>query len=171
MALPSNEVRLMSSQPLSVARCLDTLLRYELAAVRGYLSAEWALPAAAEREALATVRRSHELAAAALRQHVAVLGQPPSAGPGLWGVFGALVEASVARSGRRAVLTVLLWSERHGIETYGAACRIPGLPAASRILIESALLPDLHGHVRELEHLIARPDGEPAKPAVAARSA
>ncbi len=83
----------------------------------------------------------------------------------------SLFAEAEARSGRRAVLTVLLWSERHGIETYGAACRIPGLPAASRILIESALLPDLHRHVRELEHLFARPDGEPAQPAVAARSA
>src|SRR5690349_4099460 len=110
------------SQPLSAARCLDALLRYELAAVRGYLSAEQALPHGPDRDALTTVRRSHELAAVALRQHLAALGQPPASGPGLWGAVGALVEAAAARSGRRAVLTLLLWSERHGIETYAAAC-------------------------------------------------
>src|SRR5205814_3656414 len=91
----------MPSSPSSTARCLDALFRYELAAARCYQFAERVLPA--DRDALAAVRRSHELAAVALGQHLVALGQPPSAGPGLWGVLGTLLEASTA-SGRWAVL-------------------------------------------------------------------
>ncbi|HET6572231.1 MAG TPA: hypothetical protein VFG68_01405 [Fimbriiglobus sp.] len=137
------------------ARCLNALLRYELAAVRCHRFAAAVLPA--DRETLTAVRRLHELAAATLRQRVVLLGQPPSDGPGLWDALPALVEASTALSARWAVLRVLRGAERHGIETYESACRIPALPAEIRVAIESTLLPLMHGNVRTLEQLDARP--------------
>jgi hypothetical protein len=146
------------SLPLPTAsRCLDALLRYELATIQCYQFAESVLPD--DRYTLSAIRRSHEFAAAALGQHITRLGRLPSTEPGLWGALGTLVEASTAFSARWAVLTMLLWSERHGIETYVSACRIPGLPVASCLLMESTLLPSLHGHVRSLEQVIALRDG------------
>jgi hypothetical protein len=143
-----------------VARCLDALLRYELAAVRCYLFAESVLPA--DRDVLTAVRRSHEFAASDLHKQIAVLGQPPSDGPGLWGALPTLVKASTTLSCRWAVLTVLLGTERHGIATYTAACRIPILPTAVCVTVESTLLPLMHGHVRTLEQLASRSeDGTP----------
>jgi hypothetical protein len=144
----------------SVARCLDALLRYELAAVRCYPFAEKVLPA--DRDVLTAVRRSHEIAAANLDQQITVLGQPPSDGPGLWGALPTLIEASTILAPRWAVLTVLVGTERHGIATYTAACRIPVLPATVCVTIESTLLPLMHGHVRTLEQLASRAaDGTP----------
>ena len=56
----------MPPPTLPVARCLDALLRYEIAAVGSYRSAEIVL--AADRAVLAAVHRSHELAAATLHR-------------------------------------------------------------------------------------------------------
>lgn len=140
------------------ARCLDALLRYELAAVRCYRFAGTVL--AAERDELAAVRRSHEFAVATLHSQVVLLGQRPSDGPGLWDVLPALVEASTALSARWAVLTVLRGTERHGIEAYETACRIPVLPADAGVVIETTLLTLMHGNLRTLEQLSARPEGD-----------
>lgn len=148
----------MSPSVSPAARCLDALLRYELAAVRCYRFAGTVL--AADRDELAAVRRSHELAVATLHRQVVLLGHLPSDGPGLWDVLPALVEASTALSARWAVLTVLRGAERHGIEAYEAACRIPVLPADVGVVIESTLLTLMHGNVRTLEQLSARPGGD-----------
>src|SRR5687768_7455572 len=91
------------------ARCLDALLRYELAAFRCYRFAETVV--GADRDALAAVRRLHEFAAATLSQQVIRLGQRPSDGPGLWDVLPTLVEASTTLSARWAVLAVLSGTE------------------------------------------------------------
>lgn len=146
----------MPASSPSVVRCLDALFRYELAAVHCYRFAEEVL--LAERDALIAVRRSHEFAAATLHQQIVVQGQPPSDGPGLWSALPALVEASTVLSARWAVLTVLIGTERHGIATYSAACRIPVLPATACVTIESTLLPLMHGHVRTLEQMASRLD-------------
>jgi hypothetical protein len=159
----------MPPPTLPVARCLDALLRYEIAAVGSYRSAEIVL--AADRAALAAVHRSHEFAAATLHQQIAALGQSPSDGPGLWDALPTLVAASTALSARWAVLTVLRGVERHGIETYESACRIPVLPAEICAAIESTLLPLMHGNLRTLEQLSARPGGETTRTAGAARLA
>ncbi|HVK18581.1 MAG TPA: hypothetical protein VM533_16725 [Fimbriiglobus sp.] len=143
--------------PLSIspaARCLDALFRYELAAARCYLLAETFL--IAERDTLSTIRRSHEVAAATLHNQILILDHPPSDGPGLWGALPTLVTASTALCACWAVLTVLIGSERHGIATYSAACRIPVLPSPVCIIFESTLLPMMNGHVRTLEQLTAR---------------
>jgi hypothetical protein len=146
----------MPSHPLSAAKCLDALLRYELAAIRCYQTAESILRSPADRDALAAIRRTHEAAAGTLQNHVTTCGQTPSAEPGLWSVLLTLVETSALCSGRRGVLTMLLWAEQHGIQTYESARCIAGLPAVSRVLIETALLPYLHEHVRGLEQVIAQ---------------
>jgi hypothetical protein len=151
------------------ARCLDALLRYELAAVRCYRFAETVV--GADRDALAAVRRSHEFAVATLSQQILRLGQRPSDGPGLWDVLPTLVEASTALAARWAVLTVLRGTERHGIEAYEAACRIPVLPPEISVEIESTLLALMHGNVRTLEQLSARPGGNTAPGVKAVRLA
>jgi hypothetical protein len=147
---------------LSAVRCLDALCRFELAAARSYRFAENVLPA--DRDALSSLRRSHEFAAATLHQQLVNLGQLPAAGPGLWEALSTLVEATTTLSARWAVLTVLIGTERHGIETYAAACRIPILPPALCVVIESTLLPLMQGHVLTLEQLTARPGAAAAAP-------
>lgn len=156
-----------SSPP--IARCLDALLRYELAAVHCYRFVENVLPA--ERDALTAVRRSHEFAAATLHQQIVVQGQLPSDGPGLWGALPTLLEASTVHSARWAVLAVLLGTEHHGIATYSSACRIPILPATACVTIESTLLPLMHGHVRTLEQMASRLGAEVPRAAKVARLA
>ena len=145
----------MPASSPSIVRCLDALFRYELAAAHCYRFAENVLTA--ERDALIAVRRSHEFAAATLHQQIVVQGQSTSDGPGLSGALPTLVKASTVLSARWAVLTVLLGTERHGIATYSAACRIPVLPATACVTIESTLLPLMHGHVRTLEQMASRP--------------
>lgn len=145
----------MASLPQAAVRGLDTLLRYELAAIRSYQLTERAIQEAPVRAELAVIRRRHESAADLLREHLALMGKPPADHPGLWEVLPTLAEASAAQVGPRSQLAVLRWSEEHAMRTYQAAALLPGLPPTLRALIGTALLPPLYGHVVRLEQLIA----------------
>lgn len=145
----------MVSHHLNASGCLNGLLRYELAAVRCYQFAEHALDGNAT---LAELRRGHEAVADLLRGRIAGAGQSPSADPGLWGVLHTLVETSAAVFGRREMLTVLLWVERHAAETY---------EAGGTDDVADLVLPLIRHHAGLLEPLIAATPERPAAPCAA----
>jgi hypothetical protein len=137
-----------------VARCLAILLRYELAAVHAYRFAEAVSALRSDRECLAAIRRGHESAARALREYAAHLNETDVTEAGLWGVMNTLVETAAA-FGRRSMLTVLLWSERHAAQTYESAARIPALGPVADVVIPGEVLPAMAGHVEILQRLLA----------------
>jgi hypothetical protein len=143
-----------STLPIA-AKCLNSLLRYELAAVRAYRFAESVCPLPSDRDSLAAIRRDHESIARTLRESAAGLGEPEVDEVGLWGMLNTLVEASAGTLGRRSMLTVLLWSEQHAAQTYQSAARIPGLGEVTEVVIPAEVMPALAEHIVELEKMIA----------------
>ena len=150
----------MDLPPTTAARCLNALLRYELAAIRCYQFAEHVVSCPGDRDELAGIRRNHEAVAAELCEHVSGCHERPARDPALWGVLNTLVETSSALFGRRSMLTVLMWSEQHGVKTYESAAQIDGLPAVGAAAIPGAVGPFLHAHVRILTRMIARYDDD-----------
>ena len=152
----------MLPTPTSAAKCLNSLLRFELAVVRCYRFAEQLLGDHPDRAALARMRAAHEAAAADLTAHIAAHGQSPSHDPGLWGSLISLAETSAVVFGRHAILTVLLWAEQHARDTYRAARREwaaqPGDPGP----ILEPLAPAAGRHVAALEAMLPRHKAAPA---------
>lgn len=143
----------MLPHPLPAPRCLNSLLRYELAAVRCYQFAETALGLDPARDVLLAIRQDHEAAAELLREQIREAGDQPSADPGLWGVMVSLVETTAVVFGRRSMLTMLSWTEKHAADTYETACRVPHLSRGSRPATRIAAI---RRHVTTLEELAER---------------
>jgi hypothetical protein len=154
----------MLSHPLNASRCLNSLLRYELAAVRCYQFAERAVTDEADLAVLSQIRRDHETAADRLRELVTADGASPSADPGMWGVLTTQVETAAAVFGRKAMLTVLLWTEQHAADTYESSGRVPGSICEETPPVSENFRPMLLRHIAALEPLIARCADRPSKP-------
>jgi hypothetical protein len=159
----------MLSHPLNASRCLNSLLRYELAAVRCYQFAGQAIGDGDDRAVLAGIRRDHETAADRLRELVSADGGTPSADPGMWGVLTTQVETAAAVFGRKAMLTVLLWTEQHAAETYESSRGVTGDTCDVDPLVSDDLIPMLRRHTAALEPLIARVADRQVEPCAAFR--
>lgn len=147
----------MVPHPLHATRCLNSLLRYELAAARCYeFAAESMSGDDSEREEFLSIGGEHRGAAERLRECVTAKGLQPSSDPGLWSVLLTLVETSAAVFGRRAMLTVLLWTEQHAAETYESARRIPELSRDEQACLTRDYLAQVRRHISTLEALNER---------------
>ena len=118
---------------------LNSFLRGEISAVETYRQAIDRLsddPLPELRENLASHQRRVEV----LQREIISLGGVPESGSGAWGAFTRLIEGGAALLGRGPALAALEEGEDRGLAQYRKDTH--KLPGATRLLVESELLPD-----------------------------
>jgi len=136
------------------AGAMNSLLRGEISAIESY---EQALKKFAASEQAKTIRRlqeDHIAAAEILREHIHSRGGKPAKGSGAWGAFAKVVTRTAKLFGSAAALKALKEGEEQGIFEYENALKDFDLPAASKNLIETKLLPQTKAHIPILDELL-----------------
>jgi uncharacterized protein (TIGR02284 family) len=136
-------------------RCLNSLLRGELAATETY---QQALAKVGNDTGAAELRRLHDEhrdAANTLRQHIREHGGTPGHGSGAWGAFAKSVEGTAKIFGQTAAMKALKEGEEQGISDYEKALKDENLAADCKTLISSQLLPQTRAHIPVLDRLMA----------------
>lgn len=136
-------------------RCLNSLLRGELAATETYQQAITKMEGTRDVVTLRQIHDEHREAANTLRQHVHECGGQPDQGSGAWGTWAKVVEGTAKVFGATAALKALKEGEEQGIKDYQKATQDEGLSTECKGLIQSELLPQTRKHIVTLDRLMS----------------
>jgi hypothetical protein len=135
---------------------LNSLLRGELSAVDTYdLAIDKADDSTGNHHRLETIRADHSDHIRFLQRAITTLGGEHSPGPGAWGAYATVVEATASLFGDAASLKALKEGEEHGLKEYREALEVPELPADVRTTIAQQMIPAQQRHIESLDSLIA----------------
>jgi len=136
-------------------KCLNSLLRGEIAATETYQQALAKLEKSGDMANLRRIHDEHRIAANTLREHVHQCGGKPEQGSGAWGTWAKMVEGTAKVFGETAAIKALKEGEEQGVKDYQAAATDEDLSSECRDLIRTQLLPQTREHIATLDRIMS----------------